>query len=69
MLVICTLVFMINSGGINWQTHADIEGKILNEGTSKYVVDFRDGLKKYPLTVNPQSYNKTLIEKSACVKE
>lgn len=67
--LLCTLSFVVNSGSINWWVKESIEGKLIKEGESKYIVDFREGLKKYPLTVNPQNYDKVLINKSDCVKE
>lgn len=69
-LLVCTIAIVVNAGGgINVSTTADVEGKLIKEGYSKYIVDFRDGLKKYPKVVNPQNYEKTLVNKSDCVVE
>jgi hypothetical protein len=68
MLLICVLSFTINNG-IPWLVKDNVEGKLVSEGQSKYLVDFTNGLKKFPLTVDPQNYNKVLVKKTDCVKE
>lgn len=68
-LLVCALTFFVKVDNINWQTKADVEGKLVKEGESKYIVDFRDGLKKYPLVVHPETYDKVLVDKLDCVKE
>jgi hypothetical protein len=60
---------MINVDNINWSVKADVEGKLISKSSSKYLMDFRQGLKKYPLTVNPDSYENVLIDKKECVKK
>lgn len=69
MLVICLLTFAVNVGNIPFLTKESIEGVVLKEGDTKYLVDFRNGLKKYPKTVSPHAYDKVLIDKTDCVKE
>ena len=68
-LLVCTIAVVVNAGGINMETKADVEGKLVKEGYSKYIVDFRDGLKKYPKVINRQNYEKILVDKSDCVVE
>jgi hypothetical protein len=68
MLVVCAISFIINAGGINMETKADVEGKVVKEGNSKYIVDFREGLKKFR-ALNRQNYDKVLVDKNECVEE
>lgn len=49
-------------------TTADVEGKILNENKTMYLVDFSSGFKKFPKAELTDSYRKKLVEKSNCVK-
>lgn len=69
MLAICTIYVMVNVGGFNMEAKADIEGIIVKESESKYIMDFRKGLKKYPKVVEQESYDKKLVDKNDCVKE
>ena len=69
MLLVCALSFVIDAGGINMETKADVEGKVVTCEENKCIVDFREGLKKYKKAVNPENYDKVLVNRYDCVKE
>jgi hypothetical protein len=60
---------VVGMGGINMETKADVEGKIIKSSGYKYIMDFREGLKKYPNVIDRKSYDKVLVDKESCVVE
>jgi hypothetical protein len=68
-MLVCTIAVIVNMGGINAESTADVEGTLLHASDTKYVVDFREGLKKYPKVVHPENYDKKIVNKSDCVTE
>lgn len=68
MNVICSILIVINASNINWQVKADVEGLIIGSSSTNYVVDFNEGIKKYPATIDKDSYNKVIVPKNKCVK-
>ena len=69
MFVICSLLLTIKAGNINIVQRSDVEGRLLKEGSNNYLVDFREGVKKFNLAGKPEDYNKVLIKKTECIKE
>lgn len=70
VLLICTLQFAINTDlGIPFLVKANVEGRLVKESDTKYLVDFSNGLKKYNLAGKPADYKKVLVEKTECIKE
>lgn len=66
---ICTIAIAINVGGIGFITKADVQGKLLSQSNTKYLMDFSEGVKRYKLAGSPEDYKKILVDKTACVKE
>ena len=69
MLLMCTIMLAIDAGGIAWLSNADVEGKLIKESDSKYLVDFSQGVKEFKLAGKPSDYAKVLVDKDKCVKE
>jgi hypothetical protein len=69
MMVVCSLFITVNAGGVPVMSKADVEGKLLKEDQTKYLVDFSEGVKKYDITGKPEYYKKTLVNKNDCIKE
>lgn len=67
MIVVCLLHFIINSGNHNWVVNGDFTGKVKNESHSKYLVDFTEGFKDYPLPLKPEDYNNRMVDKNDCI--
>ena len=67
MIVICTILFIADMGGVRWQSQLDIEGIVKSSSDTKYVVDFSEDIKKYKSLGNPSDYKSVLIYKSNCV--
>lgn len=65
--IICTIVIAINFGGVGFITKADVEGKILRASQTKYLVDFSEGVKKYPLAGRPEDYSSVVVDKKDCL--
>ena len=68
-LVICKLSFVIVTSGIAFLVSANVEGKLLKKDQTHLLIDFREGLKEFPKTKNPEDYKKVLINKSDCMEE
>jgi hypothetical protein len=71
VMLICALQFFVNTDlGIPFQVKENVEGRLLKESDSKYLIDFTQGLKKYKaLSGKPEDYNKVLVDKTECIKE
>ncbi len=69
MLVICSILLAVDAGGIAFISKVDVEGKVLEQSTQKYLVDFSNGVTKYKLAGKPEDYKKVLVNKDECVKE
>lgn len=67
--VICSILITVYTNGIAIQNRTDVEGKILNEGDYKYVIDFSEGVKKFKIVGKPSDYKKVLVDKDQCVRE
>lgn len=65
-MVICTLIVTYLVGSINFMEKAQLEGKLLKEDSSNYLIDFSIDAKKHNYEGN---YNKKLIKKEECIKE
>ena len=68
MLVICSILITVNAG-IPMSVRQDVEGKILKEGDTKYLIDFSQGVKKIKSIDKSEDYSKVLVDKTKCVKE
>jgi hypothetical protein len=69
MLVVCSILLAIKVGEIGMESRVDVEGKLLKESDTKYLVDFREGVKKYNFTGSPSDYEKVIVDKTECIKE
>ena len=69
MLVVCSIVIAVSVGGVNVFSKTDVEGKLLKENDSKYLVDFSEGVKKFNAVGDPNAYAKFLVNKDDCIKE
>lgn len=67
-LIVCNILLVVgNPGEVHFMTKASVEGKILATDNSHYLVDFTEGVKKYPLADG--DYSKVLVNRTDCVKE
>lgn len=69
MFVICSIALAINGGGLNWIVKTDVEGRLIKENETKYLVDFSQGVTKYKIAGKPEDYSKMLVDKKECIKE
>ena len=69
MYVICSVLLMVNVGGVLIQSREDVEGKVLKDDPkeTKYLLDFTEGVKRFQGVTG--SYEKVLVDKADCVKE
>jgi len=68
MFVVCSILLTISVGGVGIMNKTDVEGRLLKEDSSKYLVDFSDNA-KVKGALNPDDYKKMLVEKNDCIKE
>lgn len=67
--LVCTILLAVNGGGFNVITNADVEGRLISQSDTKYLVDFSQGVKKFPIVGKPSDYSQVLVEKYECVKK
>ena len=67
--LVCTIAISIATDIGNWSANADVEGKMISQSETKYLVDFSKGLGKYTLAGKPSDYSEVLVEKYNCVKK
>lgn len=68
MLVMCSIVLAVNVQGLTFVNRVDVQGKVLSENDTKYLVNFSKGVKEYPIVGQPSNYSKILVNKSECVE-
>lgn len=68
MIVLCSILVTVNVG-FAVITKADVEGKVVGSNETHYMVDFREGLKKYPKVIEPENYSKIIVNKQECIRE
>jgi hypothetical protein len=68
-ILVCTINIVVNAGGFGAFTKADVEGKLVSQSDTKYLVDFSEGVKKYELMGKPSDYSQVLVDKYECVKK
>ena len=66
MVVWCTLLVMINYGGINFQAETAAKGKVISETKENYLVDFSEYANEKDYVGN---YSRKLMNKDNCVGE
>jgi len=67
-LVICSILVIIDAGGILFQVRENTKGKIIAESANSFLVDFSEGVKGYKLGNKPSDYTEVLVDKNKCVK-
>lgn len=67
MIITCILSVAVNVSGIPFLTTAQVQGKVLKENNRNYLVDFSQGLKKYPKVQIKDEYKNYLISKDKCI--
>lgn len=66
-ILVCTISIVVNAGGFGAFTNADVEGKLISQSDTKYLVDFSQGVKKYNLMGKASDYDQVLVDKYNCV--
>jgi hypothetical protein len=67
--LVCSILITVNGGGFGIASKADVEGKLISQSDTKYLVDFSDGVKKFDIFGKPSNYDEVLVDKSDCVKK
>lgn len=67
--LVCSIMLAVDGGGFAVITKADVEGKMIGQSDYKYLVDFSEGVKRFPIKGSPSDYNQVLVEKTDCVKK
>lgn len=66
--IICTITLMVNMGGFYVQSFPEqVKGKILNESTENYLVDFTNGIHS-DWKVDKNAYKEVIVPKNKCIK-
>lgn len=66
MHVICTLLLGINILGLPWMIPHNIEGTVIDESDTRYLVDFSKGLDGINLILEPKYYSNIVVYKDKC---
>lgn len=68
--IICSILVVIDVGGVNIFNQMDVEGAILKTSTDKYYVDFTKGIEKHKkegVAIIGNDF-KRLVDRKNCVK-
>ena len=64
-VLVCTISIVVSG----FFTNADVEGKLISQSETKYLVNFSEGVKKFDITGKPSDYSQVLVNKYDCVKK
>lgn len=64
--LVCTIMITTKIGGIRILNNADVEGKLVSQSDTKYLVDFTEGAKRLKAEGD---YSQVLVNKLDCVRK
>jgi hypothetical protein len=66
--VVCSIMLYVNTNSLcQSQAKLDVQGQVVSSSDSKYLVDFSEGVKKFPISGKPSDYDQIIVDKYECI--